>query len=135
MSEKDQSKTNNTTPAFDPAESAKTVASGKFKLAKPIRDGEKEYNELTYDFNELTGWELAKAIDTGTIGRQRDAFNLSDTQALSLFAAAAAKCTEGLDATDIRERLCAADATTAIKVAVIFFTGASLAGGMRITKE
>lgn len=133
MSENEANIKQNT--AFNPEESANAVAKGRFKLSKPIRDGEKEYDELTYDFNELTGMELAKAIDNGTYGRQKDAFNLSDTQALSLFAAAAAKCTKGLDATDIRERLGAADATTAIKIAVIFFNGASLAGGMRISRE
>ena len=121
-------------PAFNPIEAAETVSKGKFTLKTPIRDGENEYSELKYDFNALTAWELAKAIDTGTSGRN-DAFNVSDAQALALFAAAAAKCTEGLDATDIRERMGAADGVAAIRVASIFFNGSSLAGSLRFTKE
>lgn len=121
-------------PAFDPLEAAETVSSGKFKLKTPIRDGEKEYTELKYDFNALTAWELARAIDTGINGKN-DPFNVTDVQALSLFAAAAAKATEGLDATDIRERMGGADGIAAIRVAAIFFNGSSLAGSLRFTKE
>lgn len=119
---------------FNPIEAAETVSKGKFKLKTPIKDGETEYTELKYDFNALTAWELAKAIDTGTTGRN-DVFNITDAQALSLFAAAAAKATEGLDATDIRERMGAADGVAAMRVASIFFNGSSLAGSLRFTKE
>ena len=120
---------------FNPIEAAETVSKGKFTLRTPIRDGEKEYTYLKYDFNALSAWELAKAIDAGSSGRN-DAFNMSDAQALALFAAAAAKCTEGgLDATDIRERMGASDGVAAIRVASIFFNGSSLAGSLRFTKE
>ena len=121
-------------PAFDPLEAAETISKGKFKLKAPIQDGEKQYDTLTYDFNALTAWELAKAIDAGTTGRG-ESFNLTDTQALAIFAAAAAKCTDGLDATDIRERMNAADGIAAIRVAQIFFRGSSLAGSLRFTKD
>ena len=121
-------------PAFDPLEAAETVSSGKFRLKTPIRDGETIYETLNYDFNALTARELAKAIDNGTTGRN-DAFDMSDGQALSLFAAAAAKVTPGLDATDIFERMGAADGVAAIRVAAIFFRGTSLAGSLRFTKE
>lgn len=120
--------------AFDPMEAAETVAKGKFKLKVPIHDGEKVYDALNYDFNALTAWELAKAIDAGTTGHG-ETFNLTDTQALAIFAASAAKCTEGLDATDIRERMAAADGIAAMRVAQIFFRGSSLAGSLRFTKE
>ena len=120
--------------AFNPMEAAEAVSTGKFALKTPIRDGEKEYTELKYDFNALSAWEQAKAIDAGTLNRN-DTFNISYTQALSLFAAAAGKCTEGLDATDIRERLSAADGIAAIRVASIFFNGSSLAGSLRFSKE
>lgn len=121
----------NTTTQMDPAmQAANKLSSGRFKLAMPIMDGEKKYEELNYDFTALTGWELAKALDTG---KAKASFDLSDVQALSLFAAAAAKCTEGIDAIDIRERLSAADATTAIKLSIIFFNSTSLAGSLRIT--
>lgn len=113
-------------------QAAAKVSSGIFKLSVPIMDGDKEYTELNYDFNALSGWEFAKAVDAGTTGRA-DAFNITDTQALSLFAAAAGKCTQGIDATDVRERLGSADAITAIRLAAIFFNGTSLAGNRRIT--
>lgn len=120
--------------AYDPIDAAKTVSKGRFKLEVPIRDGDRVYDELTYDFNSLTGWELARAMD-GAASERRSLFNMTDAQALSLFAAAAAKSTGGLDATDIRERIGAADSIAAIKVAAIFFSGSSLAGSLRITKE
>lgn len=119
---------------FNPMEAAETVSSGKFTLKTPIKDGERVYESLNYDFNALTAQELARAIDAGTNGRH-DAFGMTDLQGLSLFAAAAAKCTEGLDATDIRERMGAADGIAAIRVAAIFFNGSSLAGSLRFTKS
>ena len=121
-------------PFMSPTEAAEKVSKGRFKLLVPIEDGEKKYDELTYDFNRLTGWELAKAIDNGA-DRNANPSNVTDTQALSLFAVAAAKCTGGLDAKDIMERLSAQDAIAAISVASIFFKGSLLAGSLRITKE
>lgn len=140
MSENENMKTapneeqNQKAQAFDPLKAAESIAKGKFTLKVPIQDGEKKYDALSYDFNALTAWELAKAIDAGTTGRG-DNFNLTDTQALAIFAAAAAKCTEGLDATDIRERMAAVDGIAAMRVAQIFFKGSSLAGSLRFTKE
>ena len=118
---------------MNPMEAAELVSKGKFTLKTPIHDGERVYEELYYDFNALTALELARAIDTGTSGKN-DAFSVKDEQALALFAAAAAKATEGLDATDIRERMGAADGVAAIRVAAIFFNSSSLAGSMRFTK-
>ena len=124
----------NAVPAMTPMETAEKVSNGVFSLAVPIMDGEQEYTELKYDFNALTGWELAKAIDSGT-ERTSKTSGITDTQALALFAAAAAKCTGGLDATDIRNRLSAVDAIAAISVTSIFFRGSLLAGSLRITKK
>lgn len=120
--------------AMTPVEAAEAVASGKFKLLVPIVDGEQEYAELRYDFNKLTGWELARAIDSGA-DRNANPNSMTDVQALSLFAAAAAKATGGLDAQDIKDRMSAMDAIAAISVASIFFRGSLLAGSLRITKE
>lgn len=119
---------------FDPLKAAETVSKGKFSLKVPIRDGEKEYDTLIYDFDTLTAWELAKAIDAGATGRG-ESLSLSAASALAIFAAAAAKNTNGLDATDIRERMSAADSVAAMRVAQIFFRGSSLAGSLRFTKE
>ena len=137
MSENEQVKTNPTQggiPTMSPTEAAEKVSKGRFKLLVPIEDGEKKYDELMYDFNRLTGWELARAIDSGA-DRNANPSNVTDTQALALFAVAAAKCTGGLDEKDIKERLSAQDAIAAISVASIFFKGSLLAGSLRITKE
>ena len=120
-------------PKKDPMELLETISKGKYKLKTPIMDGEREVDELKYDFTRLTAWELASAIDAG--GTSGKSMNLSETQALSLFAAAAGKETEGIDATDIRERMSAVDGIAAIKIAMIFFNGSSLAGSLRFTKE
>lgn len=121
-------------PVMSPTEAAEKVSKGRFKLLVPIEDGEQKYDELVYDFNKLTGWELARAIDSGA-DRNANPSNVTDTQALALFAVAAAKCTGGLDEKDIKERLSAQDAIAAISVASIFFKGSLLAGSLRITKE
>ena len=120
-------------------EAAETVSRGKFQLKVPIMDGDKEYRELHYDFNKLTGWEYAGAMDEGAaMSGGKNAGNMgaaSKCQCLCLFAAAAAKATEGLDKTDIKERLSAADGIAAMNLADIFFRGSLLAGSLRITKE
>lgn len=117
---------------LDPLKMVESISKGRFQLTVPITDGEQKYDELSYDFTALTGWELASAIDMGTKpgGKSMD---LSDTQALALFAAAAGKATDGLDATDIRERMGAMDSIAAIRVAQLFFNGSSLAGSLRFT--
>lgn len=117
-----------------PFEITQMIAKGKLKLVKPIRDGEVEHDELVYDFNSLSGWELARALDNGD-SRDPYAKNLTDTQAISLFAAAAGKCTKGLDARDIKDRMGPMDAIAAIRIAAIFFNGSLVAGSMRITNE
>lgn len=120
---------------FDPDEAARAVKRGKLQLADPIRDGEKEYTELEYDFGLLRGLELARALDFGD--GPKDSFRLTDVQALNFFACAAAKCQEhpgGLDATDIRERIGGMDAIKAIQLATVFFRCSSRAGDRRLSK-
>lgn len=116
-------------------EMAEAVSTGKLELMKPILNGEKTHTELKYDFTVLSALELARALDTGSAGRRSDAFSLGNTQALALFAAAAAKVTPDLDATDIRERLGALDGVVAIQIASVFFRATSLAGNSRYTKQ
>lgn len=113
-------------------EAVRRISCGKLLLSVPITDGDKQYEFLEYDFNALTGWELAKALDGGGSNAVRTN-SISDVQSLSLFAAAAAKRTGGLDATDIRTRLSAVDAIAAINVASLFFRGSLLAANSRIT--
>lgn len=116
-------------------ETTEKVASGKYRLVQPIKDGDRVYEELEYDFNKLTGWELARALNAGSDRTGSNPTAITEMQALALFAAAAGKCTEGLDATDIRERMGAADAIAVIGMATVFFRGSLLAGSLRITKE
>lgn len=112
------------------------ITSGKIELTTPIVDGEKEYKELYYDFNKLTGWELAAAMDDGARGRNSSQQSgTTDQQHLCVFAAAAAKATGGLDKKDIRERIGAKDAIVGINLATLFFRYALLAGSMRMSKE
>lgn len=125
-------------PEFDPKEAIQQMRKGKLALLEPIQDGENTYDELEYDFLALKGLELARALDIGGKGRMgRLGSELSDEQALSYFAASAAKCQKqgGLDATDIRERIGGADAITAIQMAQLFFKVSSLAGSSRILKK
>ena len=124
---------------FDPTtplKMAENIGKGKMKLCSPIKDGEKSYDEINYDFTALTGWEFARAMDSGagTRGAQ-NASAISEMQAMALFAAAAAKCTDGLDATDIRERMGAMDAIGAINIASLFFKSSLMATSLRITNE
>ena len=112
---------------------AEMLYTGVFKLCRPILDGDKTYEELKYDFTALTASELCRAID-GASERNDSAYKLSDRQALALFAAAAAKETKGLDATDIRERMSAMDGVAAIRVATIFFDASFRAGSLRLSK-
>lgn len=113
-------------------ETMEKASKGKFTLKVPIMDGEKKHDVLLYDFNQLTGWEIARAIDSGE-SRNSGSNTLTNTQALAVFSAAAAKCTDGLDATDIKERLSAFDVSAAINIASVFFRFTLLSGSMRIT--
>ena len=62
-------------------------------------------------------------------------FRLSARQAMEMFARAATKETEGIDATDIRERMVAQDARKATQLATVFFAAANRAGNDRISNE
>jgi len=112
--------------AGDPKALLEKVAKGTLTLVNPIRAGGKDVAELEYDFQKLTGWEYAEAMDEerGTRGM----FQVSAKQCFALFAAAAAKATKGIDATDIKERMGAADAVTAGQVAQLFYIAAIRAG-------
>lgn len=77
--------------------------------------------ELAYDFGKLTGWEYADAMDMDP--RAGNIYRITRKQALCLFAMAAGKANEGVDATDIRERLGVEDAQTRpVEQAMVFLT-------------
>lgn len=54
--------------------------------------------------------------------RAGNIYRITRKQALCLFAMAAGKANEGVDATDIRERLGVEDAQTAVEQAMVFLT-------------
>ena len=117
----------------DPDETIRHFGKGKFMLAVPIRAGGKDVTELNYDFTKVTGMEYVEALDSDI--RNTNAFRVSATQAHTLFAVAAAKVTDGIDATDIKKRMSAQDSVKAVQLATIFFTACNRAGNNRILNE
>lgn len=117
-----------------PEEAADAVSRGVLRLKTPIQDGDKTYTELAYDFTKLNGWEMARALDSGAESKRRGSDVITDTEAICLFAAAAAKC-NGLDARDVKERMGIQDAIIAINAASVFFRGSYLGGLLRISKQ
>ena len=114
-----------------PAELLERYGKGEMKLKNPIKDGEETVATLKWDFGALTGAEYADALDMDR--RAGNALRLSSTQALCLFAAAAAKATPQLSALDIRRRLGMADTMKAVQLTTIFFNVSSLEGDKRIS--
>lgn len=103
------------------------LSKGTLELAIPIRSRSEDVKVLHYDFTKLTGWEYVEAMDSDP--NNRNVFNISKKQAICLFAAAAAKVTEGLDATDIKERIGLADAMRAVQVATVFLVRSAQEAG------
>lgn len=115
------------------AQAAMSEGKGRLKLETPIRAGDEEIKELIYDFNELTGIEYTDAMD-GDINAQQ-IYRITYRQALALFAKAAAKQTEKVDARDIIERIGMTDAVEAVQLATLFFSASTRAGRLRISKR
>lgn len=117
------------------------IAKGSMKLEKPITAAGKEITELHWDFRSLTGWEYANALDYDNAGD--NVFRITNKQALSLFAAAAAKATtmlndggiqiHPLDAQDIKQRMGIDDTIKAVQMATVFFVTSARVGNKRIS--
>lgn len=121
-------------PSLDnPDEAVKTLSRGKLKLFKPFVADDEEITELTYDFENLGGPEMVRAMDRGA-ANGGNAFRITSEQALELFIASAGKETEGCDAADVRRGLSSVDAVKAVQLATVFFVASSQAGNARITK-
>ena len=103
---------------------------GELVLSAPIRAHSQDIEVLKYDFSVLTNREYMDALssDRGA----SDPFHLTSKQAFNLFCAAAAKCTDDVDATDIRERMNVKDTVFAVQVATVFFAVATRAASTRI---
>lgn len=117
----------------NPDEALKIMSRGKLKLFKPFIADDAEITELIYDFENLGGPELVRAMDRGA-QNGANAFRLTSEQALELFIASAGKETEGVDAGDVRRGLSSVDAVKAVQLATVFFVASSQAGNERITK-
>ena len=115
------------------AQAAMSEGKGRLKLETPIRAGDEEIEELIYDFNELTGIEYTDAMDSDINAQQ--IYRITYRQALALFAKAAAKQTEKVDARDIIERIGMTDAVEAVQLATLFFSASTRAGRLRISKR
>lgn len=124
---------------LDPEEQMKRYGSGIMQLHTPIRNGKDadgnpiEIKELRYNFRKLTGIEYAEAMDLDR--KSESAYRITAVQALALFAAAAAKDTPGLDATDIRRGLDITDGQIGIQRATIFFVASARAAEKSILTE
>lgn len=118
---------------LNPEEQIRQFARGKMELSVPIKDGENTYTELHWDFLALTGAEYVDALDRDT--RASNSFRMTSTQAFNLFAAAAGKATQGIDATDIRRGMGIMDAQKATQLATVFFTASNRVGNRRISNE
>jgi len=119
-------------PKFTAAELARMVSKGEMKLATPIRASGKDIAVLHFDFTKLTGWEFAQALDRDESGKA-NAFRLTQTQAIEVFAAAAAKMTPDIDTEDIRHRMGIEDAIKAAQISASFFNYSSRAANTRIS--
>lgn len=115
------------------ANEALTEGKGKLELEKPIMAGDTEIKELVYDFTELSGLEYTEAMDSDMNASQ--IFRITNKQALSLFAIAAAKQTPQLDRRDIVERIGMTDSVAATQLAILFFSASTRAGRMRISRK
>lgn len=114
----DSAKTNAAEKAETVKKAIKELYKGTLKLSKSIRAASEDITELHYDFTTLTGWDYVDAMDSDTAAKNM--FKITSKQALSLFAVAAAKKTDNVDAKDIKERIGIVDAAKAVQLATVF---------------
>jgi len=114
----DSTKTNAAEKAETVKKAIKELYKGTLKLSKPIRAASEDITELHYDFTTLTGWDYVDAMDSDAAAKNM--FKITSKQALSLFAVAAAKKTDNVDAKDIKERIGIVDAAKAVQLATVF---------------
>ena len=105
---------------------------GTYELAVPFLSDGTTIKALEFDFGALTGWEFVDAMDKAA-PKKPTAEGISASQALYLFAVAAAKATSNVDAEDIMARLSMEDAIKATQIGQLFFKSASRLGNLRIT--
>ena len=109
---------------------------------QPFVMRETEIKEIEYDFCKLNGDDLMDALDSAGGGNM---FQLSNKQALMLFAVAAEKCAPTVredntiirlyDKRYIKSKLGAADSVAAANVAKLFYRASNQAGSQNISKK
>lgn len=119
----DSAKANSAQKAEKAKKAVEELYKGTLKLSKPIRASSEDITELHYDFTTLTGWDYVDAMDSDTAAKNM--FKITNKQALCLFAVAAAKKTDKVDATDIKERISAVDAVKAVQLATVFLVSST----------
>lgn len=117
------------------ANEAMREGKGRLRLETPIKAGDKEIEELAYDFTSLTGLDYTEAMDSDMNANAQQVFKITYRQGLALFARAAAKHTEGVDMRDIIERIGVTDAVEGVQLATLFFGASTRAGHQRISKK
>ena len=106
---------------------------GRLKLEKPIVMGDRTFEELIYDFTDMTGIEYTEAMDSDRSADQ--VYRITYRQSLALFARCAAKHTPGLDMRDILENIGITDALEGGQLATIFFNASTRSGRIRSSKK
>lgn len=105
---------------------------GKLRLNVPIRSNDQDVEVLEYDFRALGGLEFARCMDRGNSSTRNNTYNVTDEQALNLFAAAVEKKMENVDAADVRRGLSIEDTVKAVQIATSFFVVCTQEGNKRI---
>lgn len=116
------------------------LTSGRLTLMQPFRARSEDVTEIRFDFCGLTNEEMMDALDSAPFNNM---FTISNSQAIALFCATAAKCapeTEDgrgklYDARDVKKRLGPADCVKAVQLAKLFYNASSQAGGNNISRE
>lgn len=113
---------------------------GTLRLMVPFKARGEDVKEVPFDFCALTGTEMMDALDEVPVN---NILAITNAQAMSLFAAAAAKCAPRIDdeegkgfrlydAKDIRKRLSGPDSTAAVRIAKLFYSASGQAGANNI---
>lgn len=128
-------------PIEDAGDQLRKLTRGTLTLLHPFKSHDQDVTEIKFDFCNLTGNEMMDALDSANVNNM---FNISNEQAMALFAATAAKCapwiddgrikTRLYDAKDVKARLGAADAVKALQLAKLFYHASGQAGNNNISK-
>lgn len=125
----------------DPAEQLRRLCKGTLKLLFPFRAADEDVKELPFDMCELTGSEIASALDSVLVNNM---FAITNEQALAIFALSAAKCAPMIeressyrvrmyDAKDIKTRISGVDSIKAVQIAKLFYNASTQEGNRNIS--